>query len=255
MSTAVQPALATKARCKCCGALAYLYGSVDFHKNCESRRREVLHPSGVPIRYHRCPSCHFVFTTDFDGFTHDDFRRHIYNDAYVLVDPDYREERPRANAGTLINLFPDARPERLLDYGGGEGTLADLLRAAGFPHVESYDPFVPRFAVKPRGRFDCITCFEVLEHTTNPAQVLLELSELLNDPGVVLFSTLLQPADMAFQGLKWWYASPRNGHVSLYTDKSLRTLAEPLGLTLASFNESIHVLLRGRPGFASRFLR
>ena len=130
-----------------------------------------------------------------------------------------------------------------------------MLRAAGFPHVETYDPFVPRFAARPTGRFDCITCFEVLEHTTNPAQVFAELDELLTEPGLVLFSTLLQPADMAFQGLSWWYASPRNGHVSLYTDASLRALAQPLGLALASFNESIHILLRGLPGFASHFLR
>ncbi len=204
MSTAVQPVEATKATCKCCGAMAYSYGFVDFHDNCESRRRKVLDPSGVLIRYFRCPSCHFVFSTDFDGFTHDDFRRHIYNDDYVLVDPDYREERPRSNAATLCNLFPGARPERVLDYGGGEGLLAELLGAAGFPRVETYDPFVPRFAARPTGRFDCIACFEVLEHATDPAGVFAEMSELLADPGLVLFSTLLQPADMAFQGLSWW---------------------------------------------------
>jgi 2-polyprenyl-6-hydroxyphenyl methylase/3-demethylubiquinone-9 3-methyltransferase len=81
------------------------------------------------------------------------------------------------------------------------------------------------------------------------------MKELLSSPGLVLFSTLLQPADMSFQGLRWWYASPRNGHVSLYTEASLRALAQPLGFELASFNESTHLLLQGRPGFASRFLR
>ena len=143
----------------------------------------------------------------------------------------------------------------MLDYGGGEGLLAELLRASGFPHVETYDPFVPRFAARPSGRFDCITCFEVLEHATDPLRVFAEMNELLTSPGLVLFSTLLQPADMAFRGLSWWYASPRNGHVSLYTDASLRALARPFGFDLASFNESTHVLLRGRPGFASHFLR
>jgi 2-polyprenyl-6-hydroxyphenyl methylase/3-demethylubiquinone-9 3-methyltransferase len=253
MSTAVQPAVATETPCKCCGALASPYGSVDFHKNCESRRRQVLEPSGVLIRYHRCPWCGFVFTADFDGCTLDDFRLIIYNDSYVLVDPDYRDERPRANAATLCNLFPDPRPGRVLDYGGGEGKLAELLRASDFPHVETYDPFVPRFAARPTGRFDCISCFEVLEHTTDPAAVFAELDQLLADPGLVMFSTLLQPADMALQGLNWWYASPRNGHVSLYTMASLQNLAQPLGLTLASFNEGFHLLLRGRPGFARHF--
>ena len=254
MSTAVQPEEAMLTPCKCCGALAYSYGFADFHKNCESRRRKVLEPSGVLTRYYRCPSCRFIFSTDFDGFTQDDFRRHIYNDAYLLVDPDYREKRPRENAATLCNLFPALKPERVLDYGGGEGLLAELLRSAGFSHVETYDPFVPRFAARPSGRFDCIACFEVLEHTTDPAGVFAEMSELLTAPGLILFSTLVQPADMDYQGLGWWYASPRNGHVSLYTDASLRALTRPLSLFLASFNESIHILLRGRPGFARHFL-
>ena len=107
----MQPAVATETPCKCCGALAYPYGIVDFHKNCESRRRR-CRPFGRLDRYHRCPWCGFVFTTDFDGWTLDDFRLIIYNDSYVLVDPDYREERPRANAATVFNLFPDPRPER-----------------------------------------------------------------------------------------------------------------------------------------------
>jgi 2-polyprenyl-6-hydroxyphenyl methylase/3-demethylubiquinone-9 3-methyltransferase len=114
---------------------------------------------------------------------------------------------------------------------------------------------VPRFAAKPSGRFDCISCFEVLEHATDPARVFADLSELLAEPGLVLFSTLLQPADMSFQGLSWWYASPRNGHISLYTADSLRALARPHGLTFASFNESVHLLLRGRPGFAQHFFK
>jgi hypothetical protein len=56
------------------------------------------------------------------------------------------------------------------------------------------------------------------------------------------------------QGLNWWYASPRNGHVSLYTAPSLQRLSQPLGLSLASFNEGFHLLLRGRPAFARHFL-
>ena len=255
MSTAVQPVEATKATCKCCGAMAYSYGFVDFHKNCESRRRKVLDPSGVLIRYHRCPSCHFVFTTDFDGFTHDDFRRHIYNDDYILVDPDYREERPRAQCGNPVQPVPRlaARAIARLRRGRGlAGRAAPRLR--GSP---TWRPTTRSFLGSPPGPPGGLIASPASRSSSTPPtrhRVFAELNELLTDPGLVLFSTLLQPADMAFQGLSWWYASPRNGHVSLYTDASLRALAQPFGLDLASFNESTHVLLRGRPGFASHFL-
>ena len=68
----------------------------------------------------------FIFTTAFDEFTTDDFLRDIYNDDYGLVDPDYRDARPRENAKFLSMLFPANRPHRLLDYGGGNGVLAEL---------------------------------------------------------------------------------------------------------------------------------
>ena len=238
--------------CKCCGATAALYGVVDFHKNCESRRREVLGLSGVPVYYHRCPACRFLFTTAFDRLTPDDLRRHVYNADYPLVDPDYADRRPRANAALLARLFPGPRLARVLDYGGGDGLLADLLRAAGFPHAETYDPLVPRHAARPAGRFDLVVSFEAVEHSTDPAATFAEIAGLLADPGLVLFSTLVQPADIDERGLGWWYAAPRNGHVSLYSRESLGVLARRLGLSFGSLDDVRHVLYRRIPDFARR---
>ena len=241
--------------CKCCGAVAFLYGVVDFHKNCEIYRRRVLDLSGIPIYYHRCPVCQFIFTTAFDSFTQDDFRRYIYNEEYLLVDPDYPEARPRSNAGFLTSLFSVVRPQRILDYGGGNGALAESLHSAGFSQVHTYDPFVPGHADKPAGRFDCVVSFEVVEHSTDPARSFADMNDSLIDPGLILFSTLLQPGDIDRQGLNWWYAGPRNGHVSLYSRASLAKVVRRFGLKLGSFNESMHVLYREIPHFASHFLR
>jgi 2-polyprenyl-6-hydroxyphenyl methylase/3-demethylubiquinone-9 3-methyltransferase len=227
---------------------------VDFHKNCEVYRRKVLDLSGIPIYYHRCPACRFVFTTAFDHFTKEDFLRYIYNDEYVLVDPDYREVRPRANAAFLCSLFSGPRPRRILDYGGGNGVLAESLRAAGFPRAETYDPFVPCHSTRPAGRFDCVVSFEVLEHSTDPARALADINELLEDSGLIVFSTMLQPADLDRQGLNWWYAGPRNGHVSLYSGASLLKLVQPFGFQLGSFNDCFHVLYRAVPDFARHFI-
>jgi 2-polyprenyl-6-hydroxyphenyl methylase/3-demethylubiquinone-9 3-methyltransferase len=240
--------------CKCCGAQSTLFGVVDFHKNCEIYRRKVLELSGVPIYYHRCPSCQFIFTTGFDHFTRHDFHRHIYNEDYVLVDPDYQETRPTGNAAFLSTLFPLTKPRSVLDYGGGNGLLAKLLRAAGFPRAETFDPYVASHAARPSDRFDCIVSFEVLEHSTDPQGVFAEMNEMLMNPGLILFSTLLQPCDIDRQGLNWWYAAPRNGHVSLYSRASLAKVARPLGFKLGSFNDTFHVLYREAPEFARHLL-
>jgi 2-polyprenyl-6-hydroxyphenyl methylase/3-demethylubiquinone-9 3-methyltransferase len=255
MSAGLQAICAKQTPCKCCGALAFPYGVVDFHKNCEIHRRQVLDISGVPIYYHRCPACRFIFTTVFDDFTKEDFLEYVYNEEYLLVDPEYQEQRPRANAVMLRTLFADARPRRILDYGGGNGVLADSLLAAGFSRAETYDPFVPRHSARPLDRFDCVVSFEVLEHSTDPSKTIADMNEFLAEPGLILFSTLVQPADIDKQGLNWWYAGPRNGHVSLYTRTSLAILGQPFGFQCGSFNDSLHVFFRVAPDFAKRFIK
>src|SRR6516164_5152616 len=105
MSPVPQAFWPKQATCKCCGAAALLYGVVDFHKNCEIYRRRVLDVSGVPIYYYRCPACQFVFTTAFDHFTTDEFLKYIYNEEYLVVDPDYIESRPRGSAANICGLF------------------------------------------------------------------------------------------------------------------------------------------------------
>lgn len=254
MKVGLRAVCAEQAACKCCGAMAFPYGVVDFHKNCEAHRRQVLGISGIPIYYYRCPECRFLFTTAFDDFSTDDFRRHVYNEEYLLVDPDYLGVRARSNAEFLVQLFPGPRPGRVLDYGGGSGVLADCLRAAGFPEVENYDPFVPAHSNRPDGRFDCVVCFEVVEHSTDPEDTFADMMDFLSEPGLIVFSTVLQPADIDRQGLSWWYAGPRNGHVSLFSRESLQALIEPYGFACASFNNNLHVLYREVPGFARHFL-
>ncbi len=166
-----------------------------------------------------------------------------------------RWRSPQGNAALVNRLFPTIKPGRMLDYGGGNGVLAESLLATGFPHVETYDPFVERYATRPAERFDCVICFEVVEHSTDPAHIFADLDAFLNDRGMILFSTLVQPADIDQQGLNWWYAGPRNAHVSLYTRESLAQVVQPLGFKLGSFSESYHVLFREIPDFARHLIR
>ena len=112
MSATLQPICERQTQCKCCGAAALPYGVVDFNKNCEIYRHNALGISGVPIYYHRCRACGFIFTTAFDRFTHEDFRSHIYNEEYPLIDPDYQAARPQGNAALVNRLFPTIKPGR-----------------------------------------------------------------------------------------------------------------------------------------------
>ena len=235
--------------CKICGEGCGLFGMVDFHKSCEEARGKKLPLSGFAVYYRRCGRCGFVFSTDFDGWRLEDFQRYIYNADYGLVDPDYAEARPVGNARLVTESFAGSREQmRILDYGGGAGLLAERLREQGF-RAETYDPF-SEFNELPAGRFDLVTCFEVMEHVPWPRETVATMAGFLKDEGAILFSTLVQPKDFARVGLGWWYAAPRNGHISLYTTAALARLFGEVGMKVVSFSESVHMAYARVPGFA-----
>jgi hypothetical protein len=249
-----QPIAPGQVACKCCGGNSLLFGVVDFNKNCEVRRGSPLPLAGIPIFYHRCTRCAFIFTVAFDGFTDQQFLDVIYNEQYALVDPEYAEVRPRGNADFVKSQFSSHKSISILDYGGGNGRLASLLRADGFKKVDTYDPFVKEFSTRPADRYDCIICFEVVEHSNRPRETFGEVNSLLKDDGLFLFSTLLQPPDIDTSGVGWWYIAPRNGHVSLFTTAALASILNPLGLNLGSFNSNLHIAFRRLPAFAQHFV-
>lgn len=251
----LKPVCATPIPCKICHEPAPLYGSVDFNRCCEIPGAVTLPPTNVAVFYRRCGGCGFLFTDAFDDWTEADFKTHIYNDGYLAVDPDYVEVRPRANAQAVQQLFGNGSTKpRVLDYGGGNDVLCAALRAAGFPSAVTYDPFVPAYARAPEGQFDLVTCFETLEHMPDPMAGIRAIVKHLADPGLVLFSTLLQPQDFHASGLKWWYVGPRNGHVSMFSRDALIKAFAQHGFRTGSFSDNLHVAFRTLPEFAKHLL-
>ena len=242
------------ASCKVCEGPSPLFGVIDFHKSCLEGQGKRLPLSGYPVYYRRCSQCGFAFTNAFDAWSHADFHQYIYNDQYIVVDPDFAALRPTGNARVVAETFQASRTTiKVLDYGGGSGLTADLLRQQGFS-ATTYDPF-SEFNVMPSERFDLISCFEVMEHVPSPKETVATMVSLLREPGAILFSTLVQPAEFDTIGLNWWYAGPRNGHVSLYSGLSLARLFEPHGMRVSSFSEGVHIAYREIPAFASHLLR
>jgi Flp pilus assembly protein TadD/SAM-dependent methyltransferase len=246
-----RPEASAPRSCKACGTPSPAMGSVDFNKNCEDRRQAALPLSGRAVTYHRCPACALLFTGDFDAWDRKDFRREIYNESYADVDPDFAGSRPAASAELIGTLFgPACRGLDVLDFGGGDGALAALLASRHGMEAEVYDPFNPACDVAPERRYSLVTCFEVLEHTPDPRATIREVAARVQEDGIVVFSTLLQPGDFAQRGLGWWYVAPRNGHVTIYSAQALRALWAELGFQLISHGDGLHIGYRTVPAFA-----
>lgn len=242
--------------CPVCGMPAALFDVVDFNKSCEEVRGQYQPPAGIPVHYARCDDCGFCFAPEMYKWTLEEFSARIYNDDYLQVDPDYLEIRPRASLGHLTYLVGGAYREiRHLDYGGGHGLLSDLLRDAKWDS-SSYDPFVDRNKqLHELGKFDLVTAYEVFEHVPDAPKLVSDLAGLLRDDGVILFSTLVSDDHIApCQRLTWWYAAPRNGHISLFSKKSLYLLGQREGFNFGSLSPNLHSYWRAIPPWARRFL-
>jgi len=121
----------------------------------------------------------------------------------------------------------------VLDFGCGRGRLVSDLNQAGFhacgfePYPESEVPSKQLFtdweeAKRTLGRVDLITCIEVLEHFRDPDEFMQKVSEVLAPRGYLLISTGI--FESSFHDADWYYLSPAAGHVSIFSENSLRIL-------------------------------
>ena len=220
--------VASSKPCKLCGERSTFFDVVDLNKHCSHENPYAFGPAGISVSYHRCEACGFLFTTFFDEWSREDFTRYIYNDDYIKVDGDYEEVRPNAVADTMAERLAACEELSILDYGSGTGRFAERMRACGFTRIDSYDPFSS--PERPTGRYDIVTCFEVIEHTVSPVAAVLDMKSFLTAGGCIIFSQTLQPADIAQVRGSWWYLAPRNGHVSTFTADALGIIADRAGL-------------------------
>ena len=81
----------------------------------------------------------------------------------------------------------------------------------------------------PAGKFDLVTCIEVIEHTENPVEVLTSFRSLVKDDGLVLVSTELVDGQADIE--HWSYLAPEHGqHITLFSKAGLSAAAESAGL-------------------------
>lgn len=239
--------------CQICGCPSHLYGVVDFGKSADVFNGNPIIYTGIPVYYRRCKSCGFVFSDTMLDWSADDFKREIYNDNYELYDPDYKLKRPSSYSELICRLVGDiVCREKCLDFGGGAGLFAKLMRDKGLDYC-SFDPFYgDDFDLSQR--FDFITAIEVLEHSNNPKETARSICSLLSSGGFAIITTLLQPANFDVMGLNWWYVSPRNGHISIYSQKSLQTLFGLYSFKVTSFSENLHLIYKDRGPLIERLM-
>jgi hypothetical protein len=118
-----------------------------------------------------------------------------------------------------------------------------IMRDFGFDFYW-YDPFAENifakgFEYNKQDNILLITAFECFEHFANPLE---EIEKMLKISENIIFSTRV------FQGIPpkpddWWYYSLDSGqHISFYSTKTLKHLADKFSIHLNSDNKAFHML-------------
>lgn len=222
----------SKTQCKICGGETTVFGQKLF----TDLRNE---SDSYDVTYHRCSECGFIFTSDFDHWSKEEFSANIYNEDYIKVDPDYVEKRPTLWVHSIARKV--RKDESVLDYGAGNDVLASKLRRKGYD-VVGWDPMwgsAPEFGDK---KFDVVVSIEVLEHTPTPLETVKEIVSFLKPGGRIIMSTLLNDV-IKDEGVDYWYIAPRNGHVCMHSKKSLDILFSKVGMNVRSESNSVHTIM------------
>jgi len=189
--------------------------------------------------YLRCPNCEATVMAAESRLTAEEEKN-----IYELHDNDPADAGYRRFLSKLAEPLMAQLPEgaRGLDFGCGPGpALARMFTEAGFD-MALYDPFFHPDPAALDGRYDFITCTEVVEHLYQPAKVFDQLDGLLKPGGWLGIMTCFQTDDDRFDN---WHYRRDPTHVVFYQEATFQWLAEHYGWRLEIPRKDV-VLLQKR---------
>lgn len=132
---------------------------------------------------------------------------------------------------------------RFLDYAGGNGMFVRMMRDRGYDFywMDKYAPneFASGFEAVQNTEYSAVTAFEVFEHLPKPLEA---IDEMLGYSKNLIFSTRLLPRRDILPH-EWWYFTLDTGqHISLYSQDSLRVVAQKFNLKFSTNGISLHIL-------------
>lgn len=209
------------------------------------RRSSIFRKQG--FNYHRCLDCSHIYVSP---RINPGLQEQIGNDLEEKdIENDFLEIQ-RIYAAFMCDFIRSrASGPRVLDIGFGRGYLMQLSKAFGFETygIDSSPKQVERLKAQfgnrvcraslgrdkiPWGAFDVIVMSHILEHMSNPSDVLKEISEVMN-PGAMLYIVVPDMDSVQFRifGKNLEFINPL-AHFQYFTEKSLTRLLEDNGFCM-----------------------
>ena len=184
----------------------------------------------------------------------------------TLEDPEYetgRKERMHQSRMILRGIIKiiggKAGGLRLLDVGAGSGILLEAAAEFGLT-AEGVEPSdwlrktarahgcVINADILPhpeiRGPYDIITLIDVVEHVSDPVEMVRSAAALLKPGGIAVIATPdVKSAAARLMGWKWWHY--RIAHVGYFSRRNLESVCSKAGLKIVSVSRPSWVFSLG----------
>ena len=218
-----------------------------------TRPRFTKHLRALEVHYYECSTCHHLTASAFDS-------AHLYSqtDYFQSTDTGWRQRNKRIlsflSFFTRVPGIVLSRASTVIDFGCGIGQLVEDLIEAGY-NGYGYEPYpntllesthvytdwaaLQQEQIKPT----LCTCIEVIEHLRQPGDVLTKIKQLLPQKGYLLLSTGIY--HYREYNEDWYYLNPYAGHVSIFSEQSLRMLLKQHGFkTVFRVNQDVWLFRR-----------
>lgn len=189
------------------------------------------------IDYFHCRNCHFIQTEE------PHWLEEVYKESINTTDVGYIGRNIYYSEKITILLYLlFGKKGKFLDYAAGYGVFVRIMRDIGFDFywddIYTSNLFAKGFEFDKKTKSDAIICLEGFEHFLNPIE---EIESMLEISKTIIFSTNLVPSPIP-KPLEWWYYGLEHGqHISLYSLKTMKYIADKYTLNYYSIN-NLHII-------------
>ena len=222
--------------------------------------KEMMFGTGHSFTYMECSNCGTISLQDPPADLQDYYPAAYYSYAGLVPSPFWKNVLKSLRLylylhfgfsppiyGEWIKQGRVRKNHRIADFGCGSGQLLYELYAAGFIHLEGYDPYIEKdvkvnqalsiykksiFEIEEGDKFDVVMMHHAFEHMEEPKKIILKAFDLLVPGGLLLIR--IPVADAAVwkeYGVNWVQLdAPR--HFFLHTVKSMNLMADAAGFEM-----------------------
>ncbi len=194
--------------------------------------------------YYQCNQCQLVFVPPWQHLSQEQEKAHYDLHQNSPADHRYRQFLSRLADPLIAGLEPGAQG---LDFGSGPGpTLSVILEEAGFS-MAVFDIFYANDTAVLQPEYDFITATEVVEHLSQPGEVLDSLWSGIKTGGYLGLMTKLVVNKEAFS--RWHYKNDQT-HVCFFSRETFDYWCQSWGVE-AEYPANDVILIRKIDGLCA----